>query len=124
MAVYEGARQRPGFLPRRSVDVPALPRRRARVAIRAHRRSSRVGLVLGGIVLAFLLGFFSLAQTVQVSASGYDIGQLQAERVRLEAERDQVLSDLNRLGREPAIRKQAIDMGLGQLAEPLVLPAR
>lgn len=124
MAVYEGARQRPGFLPRRSIDVPALRRRRTRVAIRAHRRSSRVGLILGGIVLAFLLSFFSLAQTVQVSASGYDVGRLQADRVRLEAERDQLLSDLNRLGGEPAIRKQAIDLGLGQLAEPLVLPAR
>ena len=33
-------------------------------------------------------------------------------------------SDLNRLGREPAIRKQAIDNGLGQLDDAIVLPAR
>jgi hypothetical protein len=33
-------------------------------------------------------------------------------------------SDLNRLGREPAIRKQGIDAGLGQLSEPLILPSR
>ena len=35
-----------------------------------------------------------------------------------------VRSDLNRLGHEPAIRKQGIDAGLGQLSDPLVLPAR
>ena len=31
---------------------------------------------------------------------------------------------LNRLGREPAIRTLAIDSGLGQLSDPIVLPAR
>lgn len=138
MAVYEGARPRPGFVPRRSGTAPAgrvelpgrvadgsaLPRRRARVTIRAGRRPSRVGLALGGIVLTFLLGFFSLAQTVRVSASGYDVDQLQSDRVRLQAQQQQLLSDLDRLGGEPAIRKQAIDAGLAQLAEPLVVPAR
>jgi hypothetical protein len=33
-------------------------------------------------------------------------------------------SDLNRLGREPAIRKLALDAGLAQLAPPIVLSAR
>ena len=33
-------------------------------------------------------------------------------------------SDVNRLGREPAIRKLAIDAGLGQLDAPIVLQAR
>jgi hypothetical protein len=79
---------------------------------------------VGGIVLAFMLAFFSLAQTVSVSATSYDVDQLLVERERLEAARRQLLSDLDRLGREPAIRKQAIDRSMSQLADPLIVPAR
>ena len=42
----------------------------------------------------------------------------------LDAAIQELNSDLNRLGREPAIRKLALDDGLGQLGDPLVLPAR
>jgi hypothetical protein len=126
VAVYEGARPRSILLPRRSppVEIPVLPRRRLRGAIRANRRASRTGLALGGIVVAFLLAFFSLAQDVRVSATTYDIDRLQLERDRLLAQEQEVRSDLSRLGQEPAIRKLSIDAGLTQLGEPLVLPAR
>jgi hypothetical protein len=80
--------------------------------------------MLGGIVLAFLLAFFSLAQTVRVSATSFDINRLLSEREQLEVRVRQLQSDLNRLGREPAIRKLSLDAGLGQLTAPLVLPAR
>ena len=40
------------------------------------------------------------------------------------AQLQELASDLSRLGREPAVRKLALDGGLGQLGEPLVLPAR
>lgn len=80
--------------------------------------------MLGAIVVAFMLAFFSLAQEVRVSATGLDIGRLSLDRQRLDARADDVRSDLDRLGREPAIRKLAIDDGLGQLSEPIVLPAR
>jgi hypothetical protein len=79
---------------------------------------------VGGIVLAFLFAFFSLAQTVRVSATSYDLDALLVERQRLEAHEQAIRSDLGRLGREPAVRKMAIDAGLGQLAEPVVVPAR
>jgi hypothetical protein len=125
MAVYEGARPRTIALPRgRREEVPTLERRRVRGAFRAGRRTNRVGLVLGAIVVAFMLAFFSLAQQVRVSATGLDIGRLELERQRLDDAGADVRSDLNRLGREPAIRKQGIDAGLGQLAEPLILPSR
>jgi hypothetical protein len=126
MAVYEGARPRTIGLPRgpRIAEGPTLGRRRVRGAFRAGQRTDRLGLVLGSIVVAFLLGFFSLAQQVRVSATGLDIGRLSLERQRLDAREDDVRSDLDRLGREPAIRKMAIDQGLGQLDEPIVLPAR
>jgi hypothetical protein len=95
-----------------------------RGAIRARRKSGRLGLVLGGIVVAFLLAFFSLAQTVRVTATGYDVDQLLSQRDQLNAQQQELLSDLNRLGREPAIRKQAIDLGLAPLADPLIVRAR
>lgn len=126
MAVYEGARPGTIALPRgpRTAEGPTLGRRRIRGAQRAGRRTDRLGLILGSIVVVFTLAFFSLAQQVRVSATGLDIGRLSLERQRLDARADGVRSDLDRLGREPAIRKMAIDDGLGQLPEPIVLPAR
>jgi hypothetical protein len=126
MAVYEGARPRSILLPRRPrvAEGPALERRRIRGAFRAGRRTNRLGLVLGAIVVAFMLAFFSLAQQVRVSATGLDIGRLELERQRLDDTAADVRSDLDRLGREPAIRKQGIDAGLDQLSDPLILPAR
>jgi hypothetical protein len=129
MAVYEGARPRTIALPRRptlrETGLPVLPRRRTRAAVRARRTTAgRSGIVLGAIVVGFMLAFFSLAQEVRVSATSYDIGRLQVERERLDARLQEINSDLSRLGREPAVRKMALDRGLGQLGEPVVLPAR
>ncbi len=132
MAVYQGARPRavslpggvlaPG-LPRRA-DVPTIPRRRARVAVRARRGPNRAAIALGVIVVAFMLAFFSLAQSVRVSATSYDIGRLEVAQDRLEAQIDELDSDLSRLGREPAVRKIGLDGGLTQLDYAVVLPAR
>ena len=126
MAVYSGARPRSTFLPQRSrvVEAPTLPRRRVRGAVRAHRRTNRLAFVLGGIVLAFLLAFFSLAQTMRVSATGYDLVRLASERDALLVRRQELLTDLNRLGQEPAVRKLAIDAGLTQLSPPIVVGGR
>ena len=126
MAVYEGARPRTIGLPRarRIAEGPRLDRRRVRAAFRAGRRTNRLGIVLGAIVVTFMLAFFSLAQQVRVSATGLDIGRLELQRQDLEDTAADIRSDLNRLGREPAIRKQAIDAGLGQLSEPIILAPR
>lgn len=93
------------------------------MAVRAGRTPGRLGLALVVIVVAFMLAFFSLAQQIRVSATGLDIGRLSIERQSLEDVAIDLTSDLNRLGREPAIRKQAIDAGLGQLPAPILLPA-
>ncbi len=130
MAVYVGARERSRLLPRRpaprpaEVAAPLAARRRQRTAVRAGRRSSRVGLALGGIAIAFILALFSLAQTIRVSATSYDIDQLIYARDRMTADQQQVRSDISRLGSEPAIRKQAFDLGMSQLGDPLVVAAR
>lgn len=126
MAVYSGARPRSSFLPQRSrvVDPPTLPRRRVRGAVRARRQTNRMPIILGGIVLTFLLAFFSLAQTVRVSATGYDLSRLAAERDDLLVRKQELMTDLNRLGQEPAVRKLAIDAGLTQLSTPIVVGGR
>jgi hypothetical protein len=123
VAVYSGARPRSVFVPHRSrvAEAPTLPRRRVRGAVRARRRSNRLPLLLGAIVVAFVLAFFSLAQSVRVSATGYDINNMLEQQDSLQQRKQELLSDLSRLGGEPAIRRQAIDAGLGQLTDPLVL---
>ena len=127
MAVYQGARQRTIVLPRRpriEVAAPALPRRRMRSAVRAHRGPSRLAILLAAIVIAFAAAFFSLSQDIRVSATGYELDRLATDQQRLEAQADDLRNELNRLGKAPAIRKLAIQSGLGPLPEPAVVPAR
>jgi hypothetical protein len=127
MAVYQGARQRAVTLPRRPrVDVPAvvLPRRRVRAAVRVRRGPSRLAILLAAIVLAFAGAFFSLSQDVRVSATGYELDRLATAQEQLEARAEDLRNDLNRLGKAPAIRKLAIQNGLGPLPEPEVIAAR
>jgi len=90
----------------------------------AVRRPSTVGIALAAIVLVFTAAFLSLSQSVRVAATGYDIVRLVSEHDRLQAIRQDLQSDVERLRSEPAIRKQALDAGLGQLGAPIVVPAR
>jgi cell division protein FtsL len=83
-----------------------------------------MGILLGGIVIVFVGAFFSLSQDVRVSATGYEIESLTTQHDRLEAQATDLLNELNRLGKAPAIRKLAIQAGLGPLPEPVVLTAR
>jgi cell division protein FtsB len=79
--------------------------------------------VLGGIVIAFLLAFFWLVQNVRLTTTGYDIAALQAERDRLDATTQDLITNIQRLGSGPAIRKEALDAGLDPLAAPVIIPA-
>lgn len=101
---------------------PAAARRADRAAVRS--RPSSIGLAIAAIAIVFSVAFLSLSQSVRVAATGYDIVRLQSERERLEAVRQELQSDVERLRSEPAIRKQALDAGLGQLGAPLIIPAR
>jgi hypothetical protein len=98
-------------------------KRRAAQAV-ASRRPSTVGIALAAIVIVFSAAFLSLSQSVRVAATGYDIVRLVSEHDRLGAIRQDLRSDVERLRSEPAIRKEALDSGLGQLGAPLVVPAR
>lgn len=138
MAVYQGARRRAPLplgldglagasRPERATHSERAARpaiRRAARPVTAARRPSSVGIALAAIVIVFGAAFLSLSQSVRVAATGYDIVRLVSERDRLEAIRQDLRSDVDRLRSEPAIRKLALDAGLGQLGAPLVIPAR
>ncbi len=131
MAAYQGARQRTIVLPRRpmigvgaAAVAATMPRRRMRAAVRARRGPSRMSIVLAAIVIAFAGAFFSLSQDIRVSATGYEVDRLVTKQERLEARAADLRNELNRLGKAPAIRKLAIQAGLGPLPEPAVIPAR
>jgi cell division protein FtsB len=83
-----------------------------------------VAMALAGIVVTFGVAFVSLSQSVRVAATSYDIVRLESEHDRLVALQQDLRSDVERLKGEPAIRKEALDAGLGQLGAPVVLPAR
>jgi hypothetical protein len=129
MATYQGARRRGLELPRPSFDLDALPLGGRRLVpstrgLVAEGRPTRVGFVLAGILVAFILAFMSLSQSVRVAALSYDIVRLGSEYERLDALRQDLRSNLDRLASEPAIRKLGLDDGLGQLDAPLIIPAR
>jgi hypothetical protein len=131
MAVYQGARQRTIVLPRRPrVDVGAaavavaMPRRRVRAAVPAPRGPTPNSLLLAASAVASAAAFFSLSQDIRVSATGYEVERLATQQDRLEARANDLRNELNRLGKAPAIRKLAIQSGLGPLPEPAVVPAR
>jgi len=92
--------------------------------MRARRRPRVFAMAIGVIAVAFMLAFFSLVQTVRVSTSAFDVNQLNDQYEQLQAQRQQDLSDIGRLDRESAIRRQAISNGLTQLPPPIVIPAR
>lgn len=141
MAVYQGARRR-APLP---LGLDALTGRRdraadgatanagrsrtlkggaKRAAASSRRRPSSVGIALTAIVLVFGAAFLSLSQSVRVAATGYDIVRLDSEHERLLAISQDLRSDVDRLRSEHAIRKQALDAGMGQLGAPLIVEAR
>lgn len=98
--------------------------RRASATRTGLRGQRRVATVLAGIVIAFSVAFVQLSQSVRVAATSYDIVRLEAEHDRLIALQQELTSDVERLRGEPAIRKEALDAGLGQLGGAVVLPAR
>ena len=88
MAVYQGARKRGLELPRPTLDLdlPFAGRRgQAASGLVREGRPTRVGTVLAGIVVAFVLAFLSLSQSVRTAATSYDIVRLGSEYERLDA---------------------------------------
>jgi hypothetical protein len=74
-----------------------------------------VGALLAAILVAFLLGWTYLAQTVQLAATEYEIGQFQAQRDDLHRQLQTVETDVLQWGAESTVLERAQDLGLDQL---------
>ncbi len=114
MAVYQAAHAQP----------LALPRRRQPVRQRARRAPNRVGLSLAAILVAFLLGLFYLTQTIGTATAGYDIDQLNDDRLQLERQLSSQQGQVAQWGSQPAIVRAAQQAGFNSLGDPLRIAAR
>jgi hypothetical protein len=119
-----GARGRAGAKHKPAAKGRTTGVRRAARTAKKRARPSSIGIALSAIVLVFSAAFLSLSQSVRVAATGYDIVRLVSEHDRLDAIRQDLQADVERLRSEPAIRKEALDAGLGQLGAPQLVPAR
>ncbi|HTS14935.1 MAG TPA: hypothetical protein VMH24_04655 [Candidatus Sulfotelmatobacter sp.] len=116
MAVYQAARQ----------QVIAVPRRRQVVQKRARRGASRVGLILGAILVAFLLGLFYLTQTISTATAGYDTDRLTSDAAGLERQLSTQESQIAAAASEENVLLAAQAGGLVDLggAQPVRVPGR
>ena len=117
MAVASGTRYYP-------LRAPVLPRRRQATRVRAGRRANRVGLVMAGILVAFLLGLFYLTQTVRVAATSYDIDGLLAQQDHMTQQLQSLQGDIATLGAEISVTRRAQALGLSPLGAPLWVRGR
>lgn len=106
-----------------SVDGAAPARRRHASRARLARTGQRIGLAIACIVVIFCIGLIYVDRSVQISARGYDLAALQAERDDLLREQRTLQNDLARLGSEAAVGHEALDQGLIRLGPPILLPA-
>lgn len=120
----------PANRPPRSAVVPGA-RPRGRVGVAAWRATDAHGLfgISTSTVIAGLLGLFAAALlllllSLGISTSAAKIRLLQDEQVRILEVVRAGEADMTRLGREPAIRREAAILGYGQLVDPVVLVAR
>jgi hypothetical protein len=114
MAVVQATRAQPA----------AVARRRQPSRRRARRATSRVGLSLAAILVAFLLGLFYLTQTIGVATASYDIDRLNDENQRLDRLISSLQGEVAQWGGEPAIVRAAQAAGLDRLGDPLRLTGR
>jgi hypothetical protein len=106
-----------------SVDGSTRARRRHASRARLARTGQRIGLAIACIVVVFCVGLIYVDRAVQISARGYDLAALQAERDDLLREQRTLQNDLARLGSEAAVGHEALDQGLIRLGPPILLPA-
>lgn len=104
--------------------VAATPRRKLSRASRISARSHPARALIGGVLIAFLIGLIYLAQTVHLAATGYEIDQLSAQRDSLYRQVQTVETSVLAWGTEPTALDNAQRLGLDQLASKVRLSAR
>ena len=112
-------------MPAATLAPPAIARRRSRTAVRAGRRSGRIGLVLGGIVDRVPARVLLARPERRASRRRATTSRPSSRSATASTPRPRTcVTNIQRLGSGPAIRKEALDAGLTPLAAPIVVPAR
>jgi len=125
-----GTRPLPGApVPRTAVMPGVRPRGRVGVsAWSATDRSGLFGLQLSSVIAAgavvFAAAFVMLILSLEVTTSSARIQSLMDERARVVEQIRTGETDMSRLGREPAVRRRAFELGIGQLTDPLIVEER
>ncbi len=119
MTVLGGARPMQGAvrtLPRTAArPIAGGQRRRVTRATRATRSSSRVRTLIGGVIVAFLIGLIYLAQTVHLTATNIAIDQAVSQRDDLYRQVQTLETNVLAWGTEPIVLEHAQRLGLDQL---------
>ena len=68
--------------------------------------------------------FVMLILSLEVTTSSARIQSLMDERARVVEQIRTGETDMSRLGREPAVRRRAFELGIGQLTDPLIVEER
>jgi hypothetical protein len=97
-------------------QVAVLPRRRAAMRQRARRGANRVGLVLAGILVAFLLGLFYLTQTIGTATAGYHADRLAVQATALQRQLSTQQGEIAAAGSEQNVLLAAQASGLVNLS--------
>jgi len=116
-------------VPRTAVVVGLKPRGRVGVsAWSATDRSGLFGVHLSRVIAAgtavFAAAFVMLYLSLQVTTAAARRDELISERARIVEEIRIGEMDMSRLGREPAVRRRAFELGISQLADPLIVEGR
>lgn len=115
--------------PRTAITAGALPRGRIGVsAWSATQRSGLFGLQLARVVtggaLVFVGLFVALILSLEVTTSAARIERLKNEQAKIVEQIRAGETEMSRVGREPAVRRRAFELGIGQLTDPLIVEER
>lgn len=115
--------------PRTAITAGALPR--GRIGITAWSSTQRSGLfglqlarvlTVGALMFAALLVFLILS--LEVTTASARIERLRNEQAKIVEQIRAGETEMSRVGREPAVRRRAFELGIGQLTDPLIVEGR
>ncbi len=121
MAVFQGARLGTSALPQASAV--ARPRPTTPTTIGSASRARPMGLLIGGILTATMLGLVYLTQTLGANATSSEIRDLQAKQVVLESALDRQAAEVRALVDPDEVISKASKLHLRKLDRRLVLRA-
>lgn len=116
-------------IPRTAVIPGAAPRGRIGVtswnAVERHGGlSAKLGSLLMPTAVLFGAFFVLTILSIEIATSTAKVTTLMDEQTRLMEEIRVGETDMSRLGREPAVRRRVTNLGVVQLADPLVVEVR